>query len=269
MPDPRLLIPETLAAGVRLRLEEARSRRLTTVLRLGVGAPVRVFNGADGEWLGRIEAVDKRGLDIVVEERLRKARSTPDLDLLFAPVKRQATDLIVEKATELGARRIRPVLTARTIAETVRLDRLAIIAREAAEQSERFDALEIVPAQPLTKVLDEWDAERILIFADEAREEKGAASIGERGTAQPILAALSEQLHNRAPSIANGRKSALLIGPEGGFDSSERRMLRALPFVLPVSLGPRILRAETAVIAALAVLQSVCGDWRSTETHHD
>jgi 16S rRNA (uracil1498-N3)-methyltransferase len=189
-----------------------------------------------------------------VEDFIRAPRAAPDLDLLFAPVKRHATDVIVEKATELGVRRMRPVITQRTIAETVRLDRLHAITREAAEQTERFDAPEILEPQALSKALDGWDASRPLIYADEAGDDARALWGGERGRAPAIhgvVAALkSEQL-------------ALLIGPEGGFTPEERRMLRALPFVAPVSLGPRILRAETAVIAALSVIQAAWGDWQS------
>jgi 16S rRNA (uracil1498-N3)-methyltransferase len=252
MSNPRVLVLEALSAGARLRLEADRARHLKTVLRLDAGDAVRVFNGRDGEWRARIETADKRGLALRVEEFLRVARATPDLDLLFAPVKRHATDLIVEKATELGVRRLRPVLTARTIAETVRVDRLALIAREAAEQSDRFDAPEILPPSPLAKALDGWDTARTLIYADEARGDAGGE--GER-MMRPILDALRDR------SLQGEAKLATLTGPEGGFEPSERRLLRSLPFVLPVSLGPRILRAETAAIAALAVVQAASGDW--------
>jgi 16S rRNA (uracil1498-N3)-methyltransferase len=191
-------------------------------------------------------------MSVRVESKLRDARMTPDLDLLFAPVKRHATDLIVEKAAELGVRRIRPVITQRTIAETVRLDRLQSIAREAAEQTERFDAPEILAPLSLPKALDGWDASRPLIYADESGGDPSAPWGGEDGRASPLLNAMPTQ----------AERLALLIGPEGGFAPEEQRMLRALPYVLPVSLGPRILRAETAVIAALSVIQSAWGDWR-------
>lgn len=254
MPQPRLLIDQTLAAGSSIALDEAQARHVGTVLRLDVGDALRVFNAADGEWRARVAEKTKRGMSVVVEEFLRAARSAPDLDLLFAPVKRHATDLIVEKATELGVRRIRPVITQRTIAETVRVDRLASIAREAAEQTERFDAPEICTPLSLAKALDVWDASRALIYADESGDENGAAWGGEAGRAPPLMEALT-----RTPR--GGGALALLIGPEGGFTPEERRMLRALPFVTPVSLGPRILRAETAVIAALSVIQAAWGDW--------
>jgi len=256
MPDPRLLLDEPLTQGARIRLDADRSRHLAAVLRLKPGAPLRAFNTEDGEWRARLDSADKRGAVIVVDSLLRASAPTPDLDLLFAPVKRHATDLIVEKATELGARRLRPVMTKRTIADTVRLDRLSLIAREAAEQTERFDAPEILAPLSLSRVLDAWTeaAPRTIIYADESGDEPDAAWGGSEGRAQPLADALKAL--RGTPSLA------LLIGPEGGFDPAERRILRALPFVTPVSLGPRILRAETAAIAALAVVQAVWGDWR-------
>jgi 16S rRNA (uracil1498-N3)-methyltransferase len=225
------------------------------VLRLGVGAHVRVFNARDGEWRADIEAQARSGVRLRVTRFVRAAKLAPDLDLLFAPVKRDATDLIVEKATELGVRRIRPVITARTITDTVRTDRLAGIARAAAAQTERFDIPEILAPLPLARALDGWDATRTLVYADEAGDEENAPWGGEAGRAGPILEVLRQRTANDVGRLA------LLIGPEGGFDPAERRMLRALTFVAPVSLGPRILRAETAAIAALALIQAVWGDW--------
>jgi 16S rRNA (uracil1498-N3)-methyltransferase len=254
MANPRLMIDAALNAGAAIALDEAQARHVGTVLRLGASDALRVFNAADGEWRARVVEKTKRGMSVRVEDFIRAARATPDLDLLFAPVKRHATDLIVEKATELGVRRMRPVITQRTIAETVRLERLQAIAREAAEQTERFDAPEMLEPLSLAKALDGWDSRRPLIYADEAGDASGEPWGGEQGRAPPIAEALKSQ----APS-----KLALLIGPEGGFTPEERRMLRALPYVIPVSLGPRILRAETATIAALSVVQSLWGDWRN------
>jgi 16S rRNA (uracil1498-N3)-methyltransferase len=253
MPFPRLLVEQSLQSGRVLALDEGQARHVGTVLRLGEGDHVRVFNAGDGEWRARITEKTKRGMVVELEEKLREARAAPDLDLLFAPVKRQATDLIVEKAAELGVRRLRPVITSRTIAETVRLDRLNAIAREAAEQTERFDAPEILEAQNLARALDGWDKARPLIYADEAGDDPNEAWGGERGRGKPIGEALAN---------VKSAKLALLTGPEGGFTNEERRMLRALDFVVPVSLGPRILRAETAAIAALAIVQMQWGDWR-------
>jgi len=253
MPDPRLLIEASLHADATIALDEGQARHVGTVLRLGAGDHVRVFNARDGEWRARIADVSKRGMNVQVEDFIRAAHVTPDLDLLFAPVKRHATDLIVEKATELGVRRILPVITQRTIAETVRLDRLHTIAREAAEQTERFDVPEILEPVSLAKALDQWDASRALIFADEAGDDARTPWSGASGRAAPIAVALA---------TLKLEKAALLIGPEGGFTPQERDLLRGQAFVTPVSLGPRILRAETAVIAALALVQAACGDWR-------
>jgi 16S rRNA (uracil1498-N3)-methyltransferase len=246
MPDPRLYLDQALSEGARLRLDEGQSAKLTRVLRLGLGGRVRVFNPRDGEWLGEIDAKDAKGVALKLRSQLRPARAAPDLDLLFAPLKRDATDLLIEKATELGVRRLRPVLTAHTIAQQVRADRLTLIARQAAEQSERFDAPEIAPLMPLARALDGWEAGRSLIWADEAGEVWGGAQ------ATPIAEALTK-----------GGGIGLLVGPEGGFAPEEQRLLRSLPFVVPVSLGPRILRAETAAIAGLAFIQALVGDWRS------
>jgi len=253
MPEPRLLIDQDLRAGAEIALDEAQARHVGTVLRLDVGSILRPFNARDGEWRARVTVREKRGMRVVLESLLREALPSPDLDLLFAPVKRHATDLIVEKATELGVRRIRPVVTQRTIAETVRVDRLEHIAREAAEQTERFDAPEVFEAATLPKSLDSWDASRPLIYADESGDEPDKAWGGNAGRARPI---------GEAVATIKAERFALLIGPEGGFTPEERRMLRGLPYVVPVSLGPRILRAETAVIAALSVIQSAWGDWR-------
>jgi 16S rRNA (uracil1498-N3)-methyltransferase len=272
MANPRLMIDAALKPGADIALDEAQARHVGAVLRLDVGDALRVFNAADGEWRARVAAKTKRGMSVRVEDFLRAARTTPDLDLLFAPVKRHATDLIVEKATELGVRRMRAVLTQRTIAETVRLDRLQTIAREAAEQTERFDAPEILEALPLAKALDGWDASRPLIYADEAGDVAGEPWGGERGRATPIAEALGLWTAGVSPAgdgvgrrdAGGPHKLALLIGPEGGFTPDERHMLRGLPYIIPVSLGPRILRAETAAIAALSVIQSAWGDWRGS-----
>ena len=266
------MVDQLLRPGAEIQLDEGQARHVGAVLRMELGDILRVFNATDGEWRAHVSSKTKRGMTVRVEELLRSVRATPDLDLLFAPVKRHATDLIVEKATELGVRRIRPVLTQRTIAETVRLDRLQAIAREAAEQTERFDAPEIFEAEELTAALGGWDRARQIIYADEAGDGGGRT-----GRAKPIAEALrvipawtAEELHEAQPEQAPGdaalqrEKLALLIGPEGGFVKEERAMLRRLPFVTPVSLGPRILRAETAVIAALSVIQAAWGDWRGT-----
>ena len=258
MPAPRLLIDESLQAGAEIALDEGQSRHIGAVLRLKPGEDVRVFNARDGEWRATVGEIGKRGARVRVQSHLRAPLPPRDLDLLFAPVKRHATDLIVEKATELGARRLRPVITQRTIAETVRLDRLNAIAREAAEQTERFEAPEIAEPISLARILDGWEAARPMIYADESGDDAEAAWGGAEGRAAPLLRVLQN-----LPAVVPEAKLALLVGPEGGFTPEERRLLRSLAFVTPVSLGPRILRAETAVIAALSVIQAAWGDWAS------
>lgn len=254
MPAPRLFVDAPLAPAAPIALDADQAGYLGRVLRLGAGDSVRVFNGADGEWRARLVEVGKRGARLEAEAQTRPQSLPPDLELWFAPVKRQATDWIVEKATELGVRTLRPVLTKRTIAETVRVDRLALIAREAAEQTERLDVPAIAPPVSLAQALDGGDAARGLIFADEAGDDPDAVWGGPTGRAAPIADA----------PLAPWAKLAVLIGPEGGFDPTERRLLRARPGVIPVSLGPRILRAETAVCAALTVVQAMWGDWRAS-----
>jgi 16S rRNA (uracil1498-N3)-methyltransferase len=172
---------------------------------------------------------------------------------MFAPLKKARTDFIVEKATEIGASEIRPVLTDRTDADTVRTDRLQRIAVEAAEQTERLDVPPVRDAMKLEQALSGWDEARILIYADEAGDEGAKPWGGEDGRARPIADML------KAP---NAGGAAILIGPEGGFTPAERKRLRSLSYVRPVGLGPRILRAETAAIAALALYQALAGDWR-------
>ena len=240
MAVPRLFVNAPLAVGADIPLTDAQARYLVAVLRLGAKARVLAFNGRDGEWGCELSLPVQKGGRLVCREQTRAQAAVPDLTLLFAPVKRHGTDLLAEKATELGARVLQPVITRRTNAETVRTDRLRAIVIEAAEQTERLDIPEVREPLPLAKLLDGWDAGRRIVFADE------------EGDAKPLL--------DVASALASG-PLALLTGPEGGFDPEERRLLRGLPFVTPVSLGPRILRAETAAIAALALIQAAWGDW--------
>lgn len=254
MPDPRLYIEDDLSAGAAVALGEDQARYLGQVLRQREGAGLRVFNGRDGEWRARIAEMGKRGAILSIDAQARAQVSSPDVALLFSPLKRQATDWLVEKATELGARLLQPVMCRRTVAETVRADRLASIVREAAEQTERLDVPVIGAPLTLARALDGWDASRPLIFADEAGDDQEKPWGGEKGRGDPLFDA--------ATRLREKAGLSLLIGPEGGFDPEERRMLRGLSFVTPVSLGPRILRAESAAVAALAVLQAAWGDWR-------
>lgn len=250
---PRLYVAPDLREGLEIPTGADQAHYLTRVLRLAVGAPVRVFNGRDGEFDATLSAFTKSTAQLRLGPLVRSQQATPDLWLMFAPLKKARTDFIVEKATELGASEIRPVLTERTDADTVRTDRLQRIAVEAAEQTERLDVPPVRDAVRLDQALSSWDEARILIYADEAGDAAAKPWGGEAGRARPIADMLK---------VPNGGKAAILIGPEGGFSPAERKRLRSLSFVSPVGLGPRILRAETAAVAALALYQALAGDWR-------
>lgn len=253
---PRLYVEDDLSVGLALRLDRDASHYLVTVMRRAPGDAVRLFNGRDGEWIAEVTDAHRKAAVLTPVEQSRVQTRVPDLWLLFAPVKRAKTDLIVEKAVEMGVARICPVETRRTQSDRIRLDRFEAIAREAAEQTERLDLPAIDPLARLDTVLDGWDRDRVLVYADEAGDEANIAWGGQAGRAAPM----PEQI-----ASLRGRPAAILAGPEGGFTREERDHLRSLDFVCPVTLGPRILRAETAVIAALTVWQSVCGDWRDRE----
>ena len=212
---------------------------LGTVMRRKPGDMLRVFNGRDGEWLAEIADLGKRGGALICRDLLREQVAGPDLWLMFAPVKRARTDFIIEKAVEMGVARICPVFTDHTNSERVRPERMVAQVREAAEQCGRLDMPEIAAAAKLSSVLAEWDPERALIFADEGRAGAG-------GGAGAIPAA----------------PAAVLIGPEGGFSEPERRAITAISTAVPVALGPRILRADTAAVAALTMWQMAAGDWQ-------
>jgi 16S rRNA (uracil1498-N3)-methyltransferase len=228
---PRLFVPAVLAEGAAAGLSPGQAHYLRHVLRLGAGDPVRLFNGRDGEWAAVLGASARDGAEAVAVRPLRAQAPEPDLWLAFAPLKRDATDWLVEKATELGASALLPVFTERAVAGRVNLERLRAIAVEAAEQCERLSVPELRPPVRLGALLDAWPRQRRLAVAI---ERSGA----------PLPA---------APA------GGLLSGPEGGFTGAELDAMRARPFVVAVSLGPRILRAETAVIAGLALLQARAG----------
>ncbi|PIB90365.1 16S rRNA (uracil(1498)-N(3))-methyltransferase [Caulobacter sp. FWC2] len=236
----RLFVPNDLSAGAGVVPTVDQSRYLTSVMRLGVGAEVLLFNGRDGEWRATIVESTKRGCLLKAEEQARPMAFGPDLELIIAMVKRSRVETIVEKAAELGARRVRLAITRRTNVDFVKLGRLDAIAMEAAEQTGRLDVPEVADPEKLDKILDGWDPARRMVFCDEG------------GDALPAIQALA----------GTGDPAAILIGPEGGFAPEERERLRGLSFVTPVSLGPRILRADTAAIAAMTLWQAAAGDWR-------
>ncbi len=235
----RLYVEQPLGQGQSVPAEGGQAHYLFAVMRLGPGDRVALFNGSEGEWEAEItEASKRRGL-LTCLRQTAPQRDPPDLWLLFAPIKKSRTDFIVEKAAELGARRIMPVLTEHTNAERIRRDRLQAHAVEAAEQCGGTFVPEVAELTPLARLLAEWPADRDLVFCDETR------------TAAPA----------GLPPGGSAR-AGLLIGPEGGFSERERARIAAVPRAQPVSLGPRILRADTAAVAALTLWQAARGDWR-------
>ena len=232
----RLFVEQALSDGLVLTLDGAPANYLGNVLRLGPGAEVKLFDDRTGEWLARIEEAGRKRVTLAVTRRLRSREDVPDLWLVFAPVKRAPLDWMIEKATELGVARLVPVVTQRTVVDRVNLDRLRAISIEAAEQCDRTALPGLAEPVKLEKLLKEWPAERALLFADE----EGGEPLQEAAKPGP---------------------AAILIGPEGGFTAEERETIRALPFARAVALGPRILRAETAALAALSLWMAVAGDW--------
>ncbi len=239
----RLFVAGDLKTDGEVDPTPAQARYLTTVMRRGPGDEILLFNGRDGEWRARLIEVGKRGARLLALAPVRPQTAGPDLDLIVALVKRPRLEAIVEKAAELGARRVRLAVTERASPGVANLARLTAIAVEAAEQTGRLDVPQILAPRKLAEALAGWDAERRLMFCDEA------------GDAPPALEALA--------AVPAG-SWAILIGPEGGFSPVERAAIRALPAATPVSLGPRILRADTAAIAAMTLWQTALGDWRGS-----
>jgi 16S rRNA (uracil1498-N3)-methyltransferase len=239
---PRLCLERDLHQGDTATLSPDEVNYLVNVLRLRSGARVLVFNGRDGEFAATVGAIARRSVSLTIGDRLRPQERPPDIDYLFAPLKHARLDYVAQKAVEMGARRLQPIITRRTQASRINLVRLAANAREAAEQCGVIWLPEIAPEQTLDELLGEWPAERLLIFCDE-----------DAPLANPIAA---------MANVAAQAGVSLLIGPEGGFEESERRAICALPHVLRLSLGQRVLRADTAAVAALALIQSRYGDWR-------
>lgn len=237
---PRLFVEEALAAGAEIALDSARANYLRNVMRLGAGAAVNLFNGRDGEWSAAIAEAGKRATVLQARERVREQPAAGDLWYAFAPLKHARLDYMVQKAVEMGATRLIPVMTRRTQAARVNLDRMRANAIEAAEQCGVLTIAAIDEPRTLDRLIADWPKDRVLVFCDEEAE-----------IADPVEA-LGRSKH--------GSSVAVIIGPEGGFEDRERAALARVPEVIRLSLGPRILRADTAAIAALTLVQAVLGD---------
>ena len=242
-PRARLFVNDPLAAGVSIGLKPAQAHYLRHVLRLKAGDGIALFNGSDGEWSAAIAGFGKGWASVDVLDALGPQVVEPDLWLLFAPIKHGRIDYLAQKATELGVSVLQPVITARTNVARVNTERLKANAVEAAQQTGRVSVPEVRPTVSLEAVLENWPADRRLMFCDES------------GSGRPVAEMLSSE---GAPANVPW---AVLIGPEGGFAAGELDALGKLPFVRPVSLGPRLLRADTAAVAALACWQAALGDW--------
>jgi 16S rRNA (uracil1498-N3)-methyltransferase len=238
----RLYVEARLQPGVKVALNDAQTHYLIRVMRAGIGDRVLLFNGKDGEWRAEIAEAKKHGATLLCEAQTEPQSDVPDLWLVFAPIKKTPADYVAQKATELGVRVLQPMLTHRTIARRVNTDRLRANAIEAAEQSGRVSVPEIREPVGLDALLRSWPKDRRIIFCDEG------------GDAAPIAEALAQ--------TKGDRPWAVVTGPEGGFDPQERALLRSHACVIPVTLGPRIMRADTAALAALALFQGIVGDWR-------
>jgi 16S rRNA (uracil1498-N3)-methyltransferase len=241
---PRLYVDHALGAGATVPLEAAQGHYLADVLRLKPGDPVLVFNGRDGEWTAMLDRPSKRAHALKLETQARAQTAPGDLHYLFAPLKRARLDYMVQKAVEMGVSRLAPVMTRHTMAERINLARMRANAIEAAEQCGVLNLPEIVEPVVLAEALAALEPQRLLIFCDENAEHGDA------------ITALQRQRSDSPPPLA------VLIGPEGGFSEDERAAISARPRTVRLALGPRILRADTAAVAALAVVQATLGDWR-------
>ncbi len=250
----RLHVSADLAVGAEIAADTRAQHYLRNVMRRSAGDPVVLFNGRDGEFQAEIAHLDKRRLDLRIAAKRRDQDEVPDVWLCFAPLKKDAVDFVIEKGTELGVAVFQPVVTRRTVASRINLERLRANAIEAAEQTERLSVPEIRPAVDFAALLESWPRARRMILCAEA------------GPAQPIADALSG-LTGQAPVVSPANAWAIFCGPEGGFHVSELDRLRDLPFVTPVGLGPRILRADTAALTALAVFQAILGDGKLRPPH--
>ncbi len=237
----RLFVDADLRDGASVACTPAQANYLRNVLRLKPGDAILVFNGRDGEWRAAIAEAGKRATMLAIAEQVRPQEGGPDIDYLFAPLKRARLDYMVEKATEMGVARLRPVLTRRTTPERVNIERMRAHAIEAAEQCGILRVPEVRAPEKIERVIAAWDPARPLVFCDEDSDETCPFTTLARIEPGPI---------------------AVLVGPEGGFDPAERELLSRQPFVTRISLGPRILRADTAAVAALALVNAALGDWR-------
>jgi 16S rRNA (uracil1498-N3)-methyltransferase len=241
---PRLFVTAPLSARAEIELAAPQAHYLLNVLRLKGGDEALVFNGQHGEWRAEVKPRGRKGCGLVPAAQTRPQSEGPDLHYLFAPLKRSRLDYMAQKATEMGASLLQPVITRRTTPERVNIERLRANAVEAAEQCGILGVPEVRAPAKLADVLATWNHDRLLIFADE-----------QAAIASPLETLAAGGLHGPRPL-------AVLIGPEGGFDPEERAALLAHPFVLPISLGPRVMRADTAAVACLALVNAVLGDWR-------
>ncbi|WP_265516590.1 16S rRNA (uracil(1498)-N(3))-methyltransferase [Nitratireductor luteus] len=237
----RLFVPDGLAAGASFDLAADQAHYLLNVLRMREGGRLLVFNGRDGEWLAELTGAARKKATLAIREQTRPQPAPPDLFYCFAPIKKGRLDYLVQKAVEMGAGVLQPVITQHTQVSKPGIQRLQANVIEAAEQCGILSVPELFEPVKLDRLLAEWEPDRALVFCDEDAPSNNPVD---------MLSGLA------------GRKLGLLVGPEGGFSDQERQMLRDLPFVVPIPLGPRILRADTAAVAALAVIQAAAGDWR-------
>lgn len=241
--NTRLYVETPLPGEGTVVLDKDQSHYLANVMRVKVGAPVALFNGDDGEWACEVATIEKRAVTLRVSTQIKEQTPEPDVWLVFAPIKKARIDFMAQKATELGASHLLPIYTRRTIVDRVKVDRLHANAAEAAEQCERITVPTIGEPVKFTQLMKEWPAERRIMFCDETLT--------------------GEAAHQALAKLSNEPKTpwAIFIGPEGGFDDNERATLKSHPNAVAVSLGPRVLRADTAAMAALSLWQSALGDW--------
>jgi 16S rRNA (uracil1498-N3)-methyltransferase len=249
--SPRLFVAQPLAAGATVPLDPAQGHYLAGVLRLAAGDRVLAFNGADGEWRSTFAPVGKKAA-LRLEHQVRPQTPPGDLHYLFAPLKRARLDYMVQKAVEMGVSRLQPVMSRHTQAERINLERMRANAIEAAEQCGILNLPEIMPPLALERAVAALEPDRHLVFCDE-----------DAPPGDPVTALARDLMDGPGAPAAPRRPLAVLIGPEGGFDDTERAFLLVRPHTSRIALGPRILRADTAAVAALAIVQAAAGDWRA------